>query len=1044
MNRQWFKPTALVLALAMIFAVPAGALASADFDGTQSGWAETELEEAYDQGLTYPDVMGDFTKFITREEFCTLAVRLYERLTGLAAQIGDDPFTDTDNPEILKAYKLGIVNGVSATSFAPDNNITRQEICVMIFRALNVSLPTLDKSTAGDFPFSDQNRIATWALEAMRFAYRNQIMKGLSADLIGPLNNTTREQAIVLLKRTFMEQNQGDSEPESEATIPLFKAPPVIASERVQFQLLAENSLAFPKYDERLRLYVSTKPEKPSVKPSSSPLFQFQTFPILTLSAANPATYTDGSYAAFVDKDASSKRWFAFTLNSAGSAKKVVWQVAASPFNGFTDQWRSPLGLLGSGEVDAASGEFQVDFSNLKTGSSLIFNRVFTVSSAFKPIEQKRTTYYVRAVPVDSGGNPIGDPGKGMAVLYGERVTNEKPAEALKPSFEVWTPLGSAGTYSGENQDRPSHRTILRMDPRYRENRFFHFHGIDEKSEQVVVQVSTEPFPSVGGGWPETPGIIYEKTYDLPAYTYVTDYPNSVFVDFSEFGKPTSEMPEGVFTKYYLRAVAIKDGFEPGVLDTAYSDAITIEYGTAVPTNWFSDSPYTRVEKLSVSKPNIRIKSYTPTDWPDKDYLHHYYVFREPKAGEILCNWKNSATGETLYPYFSHMAYYASIGVNSASDYENKMIPRVLPVNTTVYFPEPEEKDEAWYAQLYNGIVEFFEDLVDAVKTITNQVSAAYANLKTGLVTYVANLCPIESLRGPLKTALEGYVNYGLMAFGVPPTLPNFDQLSEMSMDYLTEVALTEAGIPSTDLTQDALEDIAEGIHSEMKKATAYADFNPVDAAFLKLDPKYMYRPAYVDVEVSNDTGVPSIAGTFDLNVTFEMTYYNKLDPAYGLFLSTPTNYAYGSDAALTTTVGYRDHFENGLNGDSVNYAFSGDTAVYDVFNPMTGIKVPVLQPGDKRTARIYLTPFDGARFTRYLEGDHVLPIDFENIYFNNGNKKFTFFNLAGRFPTAEEYLLKGGSMIFLDPKTDYVFTDEHKTQNTDRVQKSVNTSWSK
>ena len=39
------------------------------FDGSQSNWAESELQEAYDFGLTYPDVMKEFQKDITRKNF---------------------------------------------------------------------------------------------------------------------------------------------------------------------------------------------------------------------------------------------------------------------------------------------------------------------------------------------------------------------------------------------------------------------------------------------------------------------------------------------------------------------------------------------------------------------------------------------------------------------------------------------------------------------------------------------------------------------------------------------------------------------------------------------------------------------------------------------------------------------------------------------------------------------------------------------------------------------------------------------------------------
>ncbi len=173
------------------------------FDGTQSGWAEPELIEAYENGLTYPGIMYDYDRAITREEFCTIAVKLFEKLTGLGVIPDEDPFEDTDNPEVLKAYKLGIVNGISETQFAPALNITRQEMCVMIYRTLGAARMDTSVDPTAAFPFNDARSIAAWAINEVKFCYQNGIMNGTSPTTIDPLLNTPREQAIVLIGRTY-------------------------------------------------------------------------------------------------------------------------------------------------------------------------------------------------------------------------------------------------------------------------------------------------------------------------------------------------------------------------------------------------------------------------------------------------------------------------------------------------------------------------------------------------------------------------------------------------------------------------------------------------------------------------------------------------------------------------------------------------------------------------------------------------------------------------------------------------------------------------
>ncbi|WHH56928.1 S-layer homology domain-containing protein [Petroclostridium sp. X23] len=181
------------------------------FDGTQSLWAENELKQAYSYGLTYPSITNSYRKPITREEFCTIAVKLYEQLSNKTATADQKPFDDTDNPEIIKAYGLGIVKGIAPDTFSPYAYITRQEMCVMIVRTLDAAVPSHKRSINGDFPFIDRKDIADWAVDAMRYAYENGIMKGVGEGKIAPLFNTSREEGIVLIKRTYEQYRNYDN-----------------------------------------------------------------------------------------------------------------------------------------------------------------------------------------------------------------------------------------------------------------------------------------------------------------------------------------------------------------------------------------------------------------------------------------------------------------------------------------------------------------------------------------------------------------------------------------------------------------------------------------------------------------------------------------------------------------------------------------------------------------------------------------------------------------------------------------------------------------
>ena len=190
-----------------ISATDTTAVTGFNFDGTQSSWAKTEITQAFNDGLTYDGVMSNFGRNITREEFCTIVVKMYEKISGKKAVSSDNPFTDVVSDDVVKAFRLGIVKGTSATTFSPDNKITRQEICVMITRCLQASVSGINTSSANDLAFADKSQIASWAKESMGFCNSVGIMNGVGNNKISPLANTTREQAIALIERTFQEYN---------------------------------------------------------------------------------------------------------------------------------------------------------------------------------------------------------------------------------------------------------------------------------------------------------------------------------------------------------------------------------------------------------------------------------------------------------------------------------------------------------------------------------------------------------------------------------------------------------------------------------------------------------------------------------------------------------------------------------------------------------------------------------------------------------------------------------------------------------------------
>jgi len=202
---------AFALMLSMLSAI--GSASSAQ--STPSTWAARDIARARQAALVTEAVTRDFRANITREQFCELAVRLYERLTGDIASAEGNVFTDTDNPEVIKAYNLGIVVGVSATRFAPDRGVTRQEIAVMLVRLIDLAVADADVGTFNNNEFADIGSIAGWALPSVQFAYDNGIIRGVGGNRINPLGPATCEQAILLVYRVYLQYRDADGLPQA-------------------------------------------------------------------------------------------------------------------------------------------------------------------------------------------------------------------------------------------------------------------------------------------------------------------------------------------------------------------------------------------------------------------------------------------------------------------------------------------------------------------------------------------------------------------------------------------------------------------------------------------------------------------------------------------------------------------------------------------------------------------------------------------------------------------------------------------------------------
>lgn len=137
-----------------------------------------------------------------------LAQVLYE-LEGAPSVKGlSCPFTDVGGSwytdAVIWAYNAGVVAGVSATQFAPNEALTREQMVTMLFgyAGREETLSGSDGALAG---YQDQASVSGWARAAMAWAVSSGVISGTSATTLAPQKIGTRAEVATVLMQ-FCEQ----------------------------------------------------------------------------------------------------------------------------------------------------------------------------------------------------------------------------------------------------------------------------------------------------------------------------------------------------------------------------------------------------------------------------------------------------------------------------------------------------------------------------------------------------------------------------------------------------------------------------------------------------------------------------------------------------------------------------------------------------------------------------------------------------------------------------------------------------------------------
>ncbi len=139
---------------------------------------------------------------LTRGMLVTILWRMEGRpSTDAACPFDDVAENDYFSDAVRWAASLELVRGESDTAFAPDDAISRQELAAILWRL--AAQKGLNVSNAGSTvpDFADRDQIASWAGEAVSWAYTCGILTGRSGNRLDPAGTATRAEAAAMLVR---------------------------------------------------------------------------------------------------------------------------------------------------------------------------------------------------------------------------------------------------------------------------------------------------------------------------------------------------------------------------------------------------------------------------------------------------------------------------------------------------------------------------------------------------------------------------------------------------------------------------------------------------------------------------------------------------------------------------------------------------------------------------------------------------------------------------------------------------------------------------
>ncbi|OPZ94493.1 MAG: Endo-1,4-beta-xylanase A precursor [Firmicutes bacterium ADurb.Bin419] len=168
-------------------------------------WAKNQIEVLASKGIINGTSETTFNPqaAITRADFMVLLVKALDLNATVDSNFDDIPADAYYYKQIGIAKKLGITTGVGNNLYKPKDQITRQDMMVLISRALLVSGKISSEGTADVIAkYTDKDQVASYAVTGVATLVKEGIVVG-SNNIINPKGNASRAELAAIVYKVY-------------------------------------------------------------------------------------------------------------------------------------------------------------------------------------------------------------------------------------------------------------------------------------------------------------------------------------------------------------------------------------------------------------------------------------------------------------------------------------------------------------------------------------------------------------------------------------------------------------------------------------------------------------------------------------------------------------------------------------------------------------------------------------------------------------------------------------------------------------------------